>query len=142
MPEAISQYCSNTGQVVPRTRDEILRTVFESLALKYRSVFDMLREMVGGIQVLHIVGGGSANELLNQFSANALGVQVLAGPVEATAIGNLMVQAMALGEVRSTAEIRTVVRDSFPVTLFEPQDSGDWEDAYGRWREVIVKSVA
>ena len=142
MPEAISRYCANTGQVVPRTRDEVLRTVFESLALKYRSVFDMLREMVGDIQVLHIVGGGSANELLNQFTANALGVQVVAGPVEATAIGNLMVQAMALGEVRSTAEIRTVVRDSFAVALFEPHDSADWEDAYGRWREVIAKSVA
>jgi len=140
MPEAIRAYCRRTNQPVPADRGALLRTIFESLALKYRSVFDMLRRMHGQVRVLHIVGGGSANALLNQFTANALGVQVLAGPTEATAIGNLLVQAMALGDLGSLDDLRAVVRKSFPITAFDPQNVPAWEEAYGRYREIVKRA--
>lgn len=136
MTAAIRAYCRDTGQQVPESREAVVRTIFESLAMKYRSVFDTLKRLQGHIDVLHIVGGGSANALLNQFTANALGVQVKAGPTEATAIGNLLVQAKALGDLQSLAEIREVVRRSFTITSVEPRDVDAWNEAYGRWREV------
>jgi len=138
MPQAIRDYCRRTEQTVPKGRAALVRCIFESLALKYRSVFDMLVRLHGPINVLHVVGGGSANTLLNQFTANALGVQTMAGPTEATAIGNLLVQAMALGDVGTPADARALVRKSFEIVPFEPKDVPAWEDAYGRWREVTA----
>jgi rhamnulokinase len=138
MTEAICDYCRNTGQPVPADKAALVRTIFESLAMKYRSVFDTLVRLQGDIDVLHIVGGGSANALLNQFTANALGVKVKAGPTEATAIGNLLVQAKALGALDSLSDIRDVVRRSFDITDVEPQDVSEWNAAYARWCEVVA----
>ena len=138
MPEAIREFCRKTGQTVPETREALLRTIFESLAMKYRHVFEMLKEMhPGPINRLHIVGGGSANMLLNRFTASALGVPVIAGPTEATAIGNLLVQAMALGELESLADIRRVVRESFELTTVEPVDHGAWNKAYASFVKLV-----
>jgi rhamnulokinase len=141
MPAAIIAYCQQTKQRMPQSYDAILRTIFESLALKYRSIFNMMQKMRGSIQTLHIVGGGSANALLNQFSANALGIHVLAGPTEATAIGNLLVQAMALGEISSPGEIRAVVRKSFRIDSYEPRDVALWTEAYERWQEIVSRKL-
>ena len=141
MPEAIRSYCRETGQPVPEERDALVRCIFESLAMKYRAVFDALRSLQGEVDVMHIVGGGSANMLLNQLTANALGVKVKAGPTEATAIGNLLVQAMALGDLSSLADIRDVVRRSFDIVDFQPRDVAAWDDAYGRWREVVARTA-
>ena len=139
MAEAVRGYCARTGQPVPETKEALLRTIFESLALKYRNVFDKLREVhPGTIRVLHIVGGGSANELLNQFTASALGVRVVAGPTEATAIGNLLVQAMALGDLKGLAEIREVVRKSFSLKTYDPADVAAWNDAYAKYMKVTA----
>lgn len=136
MPEAIRTYCRKTGQPVPQDHAALLRLIFESLALKYRAVFDMLKKLHGDVKVLHIVGGGSANALLNQFTADAVGVPVLAGPMEATAIGNVLVQAKALGDLGNLHDLRAVVRRSFPIREFEPKDTAAWEEAYGRWKEA------
>ncbi|HZJ57653.1 MAG TPA: FGGY-family carbohydrate kinase, partial [Clostridia bacterium] len=131
MPKKIQKFCRDTGQWIPETKGEILRCVFESLAMKYRWSLEKLEEITGkGLDVLHIVGGGSQNELLNQLTANAIKRPVICGPVEATAIGNLMVQAMALGEVANLAEIREVVKRSFPTEDYLPKDKGAWDSAY------------
>lgn len=139
MPGAIRDYCRDSNQPVPETAEAVVRCIFESLAMKYRSVFDTLVRLQGEIDVLHVVGGGSANALLNQFTANALGVMVKAGPVEATAIGNLLVQAKALAAVDSLAGIRDVVRRSFEIRDFESQDVSAWNAAYDRWRSVVSR---
>ena len=138
MPAAIRAYCRRTGQPVPVDNGALLRCIFESLALKYRSVFDMLRQMHGEIHTLHIVGGGSANMLLNRFTASALGVEVLAGPTEATAIGNLLVQAKTLGDLGSLDDIRDVVRHSFDIVRVDPENAAAWNEAYGRYKVVTA----
>lgn len=138
MPAKVQQYCQKTGQTVPQSKGEIIRCIFESLALKYRWSFEKLEEILGKkLDVLHIVGGGTKNRLLNQFTANVLNKPVICGPVEATAIGNLMVQAMALGEVANQAEIRQIVRDSFPTEDYLPQNTDIWEEAYARFLTII-----
>lgn len=139
MPARIQQYCQETGQAVPQGRGEISRVVYESLALKYRWGIERLeRDILGHpVDVLNIVGGGSKNELLNQFTASAIGRPVVAGPSEGTAIGNLLVQAMALGEVGSLAQLRQVVRDSFPTREYLPGGEGGWDEAYGRLLKLL-----
>lgn len=135
-PRLIQEFCRQTGQAVPETVGEITRCVLESLALKYRQTFEQLEAILGKrLEPVHIVGGGSRNRLLNQFTADCLSRVVLAGPVEATAIGNLLVQALALGEVGSLAEARAVVRRSFAVTEFTPGERAPWDAAYQRARE-------
>ena len=140
MPEKIRRFCRETGQHVPETKGEIARTVYESLAMSYRDAFAGLEDLKGcRIGTLHIVGGGSKNALLNQYTANALNRRVVAGPAEATAIGNIMVQLEASGEVGGQEEARQVVRDSFDVARYEPMDTALWEDRYRRYREIIGK---
>lgn len=130
----IQTYCKNSGQRVPETKGEITRVIFESLAMKYRWGIEKLQRIWGhSVNALHIVGGGSRNALLNQFTANVLGVPVIAGPSEATAIGTLLVQAMALGEIGSLVELRHVVGASFPTDVYAPEDTAIWQDAYGRF---------
>ena len=137
MTEAIRQYCVKTGQHVPANEGEFVRCIFDSLALKYRSVLDMLREVSPNpIEKLHVIGGGSKNAFLNQLTANAIGLPVLAGPSEATALGNVMVQAMALGVVKSLAEIRQVISKSVQPDVFNPQDTTAWEAAYQQYQKV------
>jgi len=137
MPEAIRSFCRRAGHPAPETPAEFVRCVLESLALKYRLVLDQLRRIYPRpIDTIHIIGGGSRNEVLCQFTANATGVEVLAGPVEATAIGNLLVQALGLGHVSSLAEIRDIVRQSSSVVRYEPERTADWDRAYERFREL------
>jgi rhamnulokinase len=134
MPAKIQAYCRETNQPVPEGRESILRCILESLTLKYRWVLTALEAMRGRrIDVLHIVGGGSKNELLDQFAADALGRPVIAGPVEATAIGNVLTQAVACGDVASQADARRIVRESYEVKTFAPRDRGPWDEAYGRF---------
>jgi rhamnulokinase len=141
MPQAILDYCRRTEQPAPQTRGEMVRAVLQSLALKYRLVRDSIEETAGvKIEVLHVVGGGSRNELLNRFSADALGVLVMAGPVEATAIGNLIVQAVAQGRIPDLAAARALVRRSFPLRAYEPgPDLAQWEAAAERFKEIIKR---
>lgn len=133
MPKAIQAFCRDTGQPVPKTEGELVRCAYESLALKYRQVLGSLEELSGNrIEVVHVVGGGSQGDLLNQFTADACQRPVIAGPVEATAMGNLLVQARASGELSSLADIRNVVRKSSQVKTFEPRPTGAWETAVAR----------
>ena len=134
MPQRIQRYCQDTDQAVPQTEGQIVRTALESLALEYRLVAEGLDEMAGRhLSSLHIFGGGSQNQLLNQFAADATGRTVVAGPVEATAIGNLLVQALALGVISDLAEARALVRRSFDVMVYEPRDTAAWDEAYERY---------
>jgi len=138
MPRIIQEFCARTGQEVPQTKGEIVRCVYESLAFKYRWTIERLEEILNKpLGVLHIVGGGSKNELLNQFTANAINRPVICGPTEATAVGNLMIQAMALEEVKDLAEIRQIVKESFPTVDYMPKDVEQWNDAYQRFLKVL-----
>lgn len=132
MPAKIATFCRETGQPEPAGPGATIRCVLESLALLYARVFQNLEQLTGRkFTRLHIVGGGSQNVLLNQFTANALGIPVLAGPVEATALGNVLVQAIALGRLPSLAAARELVARSFPLTRYEPQDQSRWQRAAG-----------
>ena len=134
MVSRIQSFCHETRQPVPETKGEVMRCVLDSLALEYRQVAENLDDMVGRhLPVIHIVGGGSQNRLLNQFAADATGRLVVAGPVEATAIGNILVQALALGHVATLSEARALVRRSFPVETFEPGATVAWDEAYERY---------
>lgn len=134
MPEKIREYCAATGQPVPGTPGEIVRCILESLALSYRRVLDEIETVTGRrIGVLHIVGGGTRNRVLNQFAADATEREVVTGPVEATAVGNALIQALAVGRIGSLAELRKIVRDSFPLGHYRPRQPGAWADAYGRF---------
>ena len=130
MPGKIAAFCRETGQPVPETPEQFARCILESLALMYRQALDALEQATGRkIAKLHIVGGGSQSVLLNQFAASATGRTVMAGPVEATAIGNLLIQAIALGDLDSLSSLRQVVRDSFSIETFEPEQSEAWDRA-------------
>ena len=134
MVSRIQSACHESQQTVPKAKGEVMRCVLESLALEYRQVAEKLDEMVGHrLPVIHIVGGGSQNRLLNQFAADATGRIVVAGPVEATAIGNILVQALALSHVATLSEARALVRRSFAVETFEPGDTAAWDEAYERY---------
>lgn len=137
MPAAIRAFCARTGQPQPDGVGPTVRCALESLALKYRWVLEKLEEIRGRrLETIHIVGGGSQNRLLDQFAADATGRQVVTGPIEATAIGNVLMQAVACGYLGSLEEAREVVRRSFDVETFEPKERAGWEDAYGRYLQV------
>ena len=138
MPARIAEYCRETDQPVPVTRPQFARAIYESLALKYRWAINRLeRDILGEkIDCLHIVGGGSNNVLLNRMTASAIDRPVLAGPGEGTAIGNLLMQAMALGAIRDLDELREVVRNSFEVRAFQPEKDADWDAAYAKFLRV------
>jgi rhamnulokinase len=134
MPARAQLYCQRTGQAVPQSHGAISRCIMESLALEYRRVADCLEELLGRpLPVIHIIGGGSRNRLLNQFTADATCKTVVAGPVEATAIGNLLAQAMALGDIDSLDEGREVVCNSFTPEIFEPRYPEPWDEAYQQY---------
>jgi rhamnulokinase len=140
MPAAIQQFCRETRQPVPQSEAELVRCAYESLALKYRQVIGWLEELTGQrIEVIHVVGGGSKSAVLNQFAADACQRPVVAGPVEATAMGNLLVQARADGQLSSLAEIRALVRSSSELTTFVPGPAAPWEDAAGRFAALNPK---
>ena len=138
MIEAIQQYCRQTCQTVPQTPPELCRCIFDSLALRYRQVFGWLKEFADfPVDVLHIIGGGSLNKYLNQFTADALGVEVLAGPQECTAIGNIMVQAKAAGLVDDVWAMRRMIAASVDMVAYHPQgDDAAWSQAFDRYLEI------
>ena len=140
MIEAIQTYCKNSGQPVPETPAEICRCIFDSLALRYRQVFQWLKEFSSfDLSVLHIIGGGSLNKFLNQFTANSLGVQVLAGPQEGTAIGNIMLQAKASGLVGDIWEMRRIIANSLQLVKYEPTDKALWDQGYEKYLKIADK---
>ncbi len=139
MPAAIAAYCRQTGQPEPSGQPGYTRSILESLAFKYRAVLDSLEELTGTrFTHLRIVGGGSRNRLLNQFTADATGRPVLAGPVEATALGNIAMQMLATGTVSSLREARQVIERSFPLERFEPNATDRWNAHYRRFQEYTA----
>ncbi len=138
MPAAIQAFCQRTGQPVPQTHGEIVRTALEGLALRYRWVAERLEKLLDRrLEVVHVVGGGSQNRLLSQFASDSLQRPVVAGPVEATAIGNIALQALATGTFGSLAEARSVVRQSFDVVSYEPGPADAWDTAYERFLQFV-----
>ena len=135
----IGDYCERTGQGRPETHGQALRVVYEGLALLYASVFETLEQLTGrSLETLRIVGGGCRNALLNQLAADATGRRVITGPVEATAIGNLVVQMLAMGDIENLAEGRAIVRESFEgeTCEYQPLDSEAWESAREKWHQI------
>jgi rhamnulokinase len=135
---AIRGYCTDTGQAPPQDRGSVVRCILESLALKHRWVLERIEKMQGRpVSVVHVVGGGSQNRLLCQFTADATGRPVVAGPAEATAVGNIIVQAMALGHLSSAAEGRALVRRSFDTERYEPRERAPWDGMYDRLVAIL-----
>jgi rhamnulokinase len=138
MVSAIAQYCRETGQPEPEGPPGYVRAILESLAFKYRVVLESLEQLTGTpITEIRIVGGGSRNRLLNQFTADSTGRTVVAGPVEASALGNIAMQMVATGVVRSLADAREIIERSFPVERFEPMAQDRWNDQYSRFHEYL-----
>lgn len=143
MPAKIQAYCRETNQPVPETEGEVARCILESLALSYRIAIDTLESLTGRILTkLHIVGGGTKNRLLNQLSANATGRTVFAGPAEATAVGNILIQAISIGAVRDLNHLREIVRNSFDIREFTPEDSPEWQAALLRFKSLCEDKAA
>ena len=142
MTEAIKQYCRDTSQPVPNTYGEFTRCIFDSLALRYRQIFGYLQQMSPfPIEALHVIGGGSRNNLLNQFTCNAVGVPVVAGPSECTAIGNIMLQAKAAGIVSDIAAMRHLIAASIETTTFTPEEAEDWDKGYELYLKVYREDL-
>ena len=138
MQTAIEEFCRRTGQAVPEGRGALLRTCYQSLALKYRAVNEQICGASGTkTSFVNIVGGGSKDELLNRFAADALGLPVLAGPEEATAVGNFMAQAVGLGLLGSIRDAMPIIRQAFPIREYAPGDTAVWDRAYERFRTIV-----
>ena len=141
MPEKIQEYCRATGQTVPQVKGKILRIATDSIALKYRVTYDKICHLTGSsFARLHVGGGGIQNTHLTQATANALGIEVVAGPVEATSCGNIAIQMIATGHLPSIVEARELIKASFEFKTFHPTDSADWTQAYDRFRAIIAKA--
>jgi len=139
MPEKVQEFCKNTGQYVPIHKGEIVRCIMESLALKYRYVYERLEDVANHkIPKLHIVGGGCKNIMISQFTANALNREVTTGPIEATATGNIVAQLIALGEIKNLDHAREVIRNSFEIKTYKPENSKMWNEKYKYFVENIV----
>ena len=137
MPDTIRDFCRDTRQPIPDSIGAIVRCVLESLALLYRQTLDDLQSLTGDpIESLHIVGGGTKNELLNQFAANAIKKRVITGPVEATAAGNIIIQALAQGHLASLEKARNLIRDSNTLKQYEPQEGPAWDSAFQSFRNL------
>ena len=142
MPGEIADYCRETNQPVPETPGQFARCILESLALLYRQTLDTIEQMTGRtIRRLHIVGGGSQSALLNQFAASATGRAVLTGPVEATAAGNVLIQAVALGDLESLSAMRKLVRDSFSISSYQPESAEQWQAAMTRFEQLQAQQA-
>jgi rhamnulokinase len=138
MPARLAAFCTRTGQAPPVDEGAMVRCCLESLALKYRWAIDRLESILGtSIKTIHVVGGGTKNTLLCQFTANACGRPVHAGPVEATAIGNILMQAIGCGRLGSIAELRAVVARSFPLTVYEPRQTDVWSAAADQFAALV-----
>ncbi len=140
MPKRIREYCEMTGQEVPQTKGDIVRCIAQSLAFRYRYTVEGMEKVTGKkYDVIHIVGGGIKDKMICQFTANATKRKVEAGPVEATSIGNIMVQTMAMAGVKSLNDARKVVKNSFDIAEYIPQDSQQWDEAYEKWKTICLK---
>lgn len=140
MPKRIKKYCEMTGQKVPETKGEIIRCIAQSLAFKYRQTVEGMEDVTGNkYNVINIVGGGIKDKMICQFTANATKRVVNAGPVEATSIGNVIVQAIAMGAIKDLNEGRQIVRNSFDIAEYTPQDNEAWDAAYENWKNIIEK---
>ncbi|MHA1255773.1 MAG: FGGY-family carbohydrate kinase, partial [Promethearchaeota archaeon] len=138
MIKAIRQYCKSQSNKFPRTVGEISRAVFESLALSYKRILNIIEDIIQKeVRILFIIGGGSKISFLNQFTSNALNLIVNAGPIEATAIGNILVQALVRDKIDNVSELQTIVRSSFPIKEFLPKDTNTWEKAYDSYLKII-----
>ncbi|MBN1805092.1 MAG: rhamnulokinase [Sedimentisphaerales bacterium] len=136
MPRRINKYLKDTGQEPVKSKGQMIRTILESLVMKYRSIMEAIEDASGDkFEILHIVGGGIQNELLCQFTANALGKKVITGPIEATASGNVLMQARATGQIESLQQAREIVRNSFELKEYEPQDVSRWDKQYNKVRK-------
>jgi rhamnulokinase len=138
MPRAIQAYCARNGIPVPQSHGAMIRCCLESLALRYRTVIDTLRQLTGrDITTIRIVGGGSQNQLLNRFTADACNLPVVAGPVEATALGNVLIQALTIGAIPDLASGRRIIAESYPPTIIEPsRDRQAWDDQLARFQQL------
>lgn len=137
MPRRIAEFCKKTGQHVPETMGEIVRCIFDSLALRYRWTIEKMEEITGKkYRFINIVGGGTQEKMLCQFAADACGIPVYAGPIEATAIGNISMQAIASGELANVAEARELIRNSFDICYYEPHTSEAWDEAYEKFKTL------
>lgn len=142
MPGKIRAYCQRTGQPQPETVGQFARCIYESLALKYRYGVEILEAMKGQpLSALHIVGGGIQNKLLNQMAANATGRLVRTGPIEGAAMGNLLLQAVALGDLADITQVREVAARCVNIDLYEPHQTAPWQDAYGRLLDLMQKEA-
>jgi rhamnulokinase len=138
MPEKIRTFCSESGQSTPQTKGEIVRVALESLALKYRRTLAHVEELSSKrLDPIHIIGGGTKNRLLNQLTADCTGRTVVTGPVEATAIGNVLMLAIGLGHIGSLSEARALVRASFEVEEYQPRQHDDWDEAYSKLLKLL-----
>ena len=138
IPERICEFCKRTNQYIPETKGEIIRCIFDSLALTYRRTLTQINELQQvKAPYIHIVGGGTKESVLCQFTADACGIPVYAGPIEATAIGNISVQMMSLGEISSLIEAREIIANSFDVVCYEPKDTDMWDEAYERYAGLL-----
>ena len=139
MPEKIAAYCERTGQAIPKTKGQLLRVATESLALKYRQVVESLQGVTGrSFDKLHAGGGGIQNALLAQATADALGIPVVAGPVEATSCGNIITQMVATGDLKDITEGRSLVAKSMETITYTPQASADWQEPYQKFLNLIA----
>ena len=138
MISTIQNFCKDHNQQQPESVGEISRTIFESLAFKYKEVVENLEELTSkSIKILHVIGGGASNNLLNQFTANALGIPIKVGPVEATAIGNILIQAYALEKINNINELRTIVHNSSEIKTFTPRNTDEWNTVYKRYKKIL-----
>ena len=138
MVRTIDEYCRSTNQDAPDSHAAYIRVIFESLAMKYRETLDVFRSLSENtIEKLHVIGGGSRNALLNQFTANAIGIPVIAGPAEASSIGNIMLQVKAVGAVNTLQEMRNLIAKNVELSIYIPEDSEHWNQSYKKYLEII-----
>ena len=138
LPDKIRAYCKSTNQPVPETTGQLVRCIYESLALKYRLALQQIGECTGkSFDVLHLMGGGTKDGFLCELAAQSLGIPVIAGPIEATALGNIVLQLIALGEIESIEEGRKIIAETEKVSTFREEHTSDWDDAYKRFCEII-----
>ncbi|MFN8376584.1 MAG: rhamnulokinase family protein [Anaerolineae bacterium] len=140
MPARIREFCVKTGQKAPESHAQVMRTIYESLALKYRHILGHLISLTDRkVDRMHIIGGGSQNRVLCQMTADAIGRPVVAGPVEATAMGNAIVQMIALGELASVAQAREILSRAAETVIYEPKNTAAWDEAYDRFKSIVGK---
>ena len=138
IPKRVQEFCEKTGQYVPQTVGEIIRCVYESLALKYKHAFINLHNITGkDFESINIVGGGTKDPLLCKMTADACDTTVMAGPIEATALGNIAVQMIALGEIKNLTEARKIIKNSFDIKIYKGENKELWEEAYDRFKKIL-----